>query len=325
MRSYRPEELFDEHGALRRGARGARAARRAAHGREPARERRARAARPRPAGLPRLRGRRSDAGAELERGDARARHVAARRDAPQPGDVPHLRPGRDGVEPAGGGVRGDRPRVGGRARADRRPPRARRARDGGAQRAPLPGLARGLPAHRPPRPLQLLRGVHPHHRLDVQPAREVAEGHARHPVAPADRVAQLLAHVARVAPGPQRLLAPGPRLHRPRREQEGGDHPRLPAARREHAAVGGRPLPALAGLRQRHRRGQAAGARLPDDGRGDPPLHHAGSGSGSGRSNDGERRARRRAGVRRRHPHARDARRRAAAPRDTSPSSRCAS
>ena len=37
-----------------------------------------------------------------------------------------------------------------------------------------------------------------------------------------------------------------PGLHRPRREQEGGDHPRLPAARREHAAVGGRPLPALA-------------------------------------------------------------------------------
>ena len=47
------------------------------------------------------------------------------------------------------------------------------------QRAPLPGLARGLPAHRPPRPLQLLRGVHPHRRLDVQPARQVAEGHAR--------------------------------------------------------------------------------------------------------------------------------------------------
>ncbi len=32
--------------------------------------------------------------------------------------------------------------------------------------------------------VQLLRGVHPHRRLDGQPAREVAEGHARHPVAP---------------------------------------------------------------------------------------------------------------------------------------------
>ena len=41
-------------------------------------------------------------------------------------------------------------------------------------RAPLPGLARGLPADRPARPLLLLRGLHPHRRLDVQPAREVA-------------------------------------------------------------------------------------------------------------------------------------------------------
>ena len=86
-----------------------------------------------------------------------------------------------------------------------------RPRDGGALRAPVPGLARGLPAHRPARPLQLLRGVHPHRRLDVQPAREVAEGDARHPVAAPDRVAQLPAQLARLAPGPQRLLAPGSR------------------------------------------------------------------------------------------------------------------
>ena len=50
--------------------------------------------------------------------------------------------------------------------------------DRDALRAPVPGLARGLPAHRPPWSLQLLRGLHPHHRLDVQPAREVAEGDA---------------------------------------------------------------------------------------------------------------------------------------------------
>ena len=73
----------------------------------------------------------------------------------------------------------------------RRGPRSRRAGDGGPLRAPLPGLARGLPAHRQARPLQLLRGVHPHRRLDVQPAREVAEDDAGHPLAPADRVAQL--------------------------------------------------------------------------------------------------------------------------------------
>ena len=38
-------------------------------------------------------------------------------------------------------------------------------------------------------------------------------------------------------------------------------HPRLPAAGRQHAALGGRPLPAQPRLRQRHRGRQAAGAR----------------------------------------------------------------
>ena len=56
---------------------------------------------------------------------------------------------------------------------------ARRPGHGGAVRAPVPGLARGLPADRAARPVQLLRGVHPHRRLDVQPARQVAEDHAR--------------------------------------------------------------------------------------------------------------------------------------------------
>ena len=39
----------------------------------------------------------------------------------------------------------------------------------------------------------------------------------------------------RMAAGPQRVLAPGPRLHRPRDEQEGRGHPGLPAAGRQHA------------------------------------------------------------------------------------------
>ena len=99
----------------------------------------------------------------------------------------------------------------GRDGTDGRGARARRPRDGDPLRAPLPGLARGLPAHGPARPLQLLRGVHPHRRLDVQPAREVAEDDARDPVAAADRLAQLPAQLARLAPGPQRLLAPGSR------------------------------------------------------------------------------------------------------------------
>ena len=52
----------------------------------------------------------------------------------------------------------------------------RRPGHGDAQRAPVPGLARGLSPHGPARLLLLLRGVHPHHRLDVQPARQVAQG-----------------------------------------------------------------------------------------------------------------------------------------------------
>ena len=49
----------------------------------------------------------------------------------------------------------------------------------------MPGLARRLPAHRPARLLLVLRGLHPHHRLHVQPARQVAEGVQRHRVAQA--------------------------------------------------------------------------------------------------------------------------------------------
>ena len=66
---------------------------------------------------------------------------------------------------------------------------------------------------------------------------------------------------------------PGPRLHRPRGEQEGRGHPGLPAAGHQHAAVGGGPLPALAALRQRHRGRQAAAVELAVHGRGDHPLH----------------------------------------------------
>ena len=53
-------------------------------------------------------------------------------------------------------------------------------------------------------------------------------------------------------------FAPGPRLHRPRGEQEGAGRPGLPAAGRQHAAVRGRSLPALPAIRQRHRGRQAA-------------------------------------------------------------------
>ena len=169
----------------------------------------------------------------------------------------------------------------------------------------MPGLARGLPPDGSAWPVQLLRGVHPHHRLDVQPAREMVEGDPRHPLAPAGRLPELPALVARVAPGPQRLLASGPRLHRPRGEQEGRGDPGLPTARREHPALGRRPLPALAELRQRDRRRQATRVELPLDRGRDRSLHARSRDLGLGLDRR-RRRARRRAGVLWRHPDARD-------------------
>ena len=56
----------------------------------------------------------------------------------------------------------------------RRPPGPRRARHGDAQRAHLGRVAGGLHPERPARPDQQLRGVCPRHRLDGQPARQVA-------------------------------------------------------------------------------------------------------------------------------------------------------
>ena len=217
-------------------------------------------------------------------------------------------PDETASEPARRCLLRHRPHLGGGDRSARRASLPGRPRDGDPLRAPLPGLARGLPPHGPPRPLQLLRGVHPHRRLDVQPAREVAQGDAADSLAASDRLAQLPAQLARLAAGPQRLLAPGSRLHRPRREQEGGGDPGLPAAGREHAALGRRPLPAQPQLRERDRRGQAAGTQLPLDRRCDPALHARARDLGLGVERRG-RRARRRPRLRRRHPDARDARR----------------
>ena len=50
-------------------------------------------------------------------------------------------------------------------------------------------------------------------------------------LAPAHRLPQLPAQLARLAAGQQQLLPRGPGLHRPRRQQEGRDRPRLPPAR----------------------------------------------------------------------------------------------
>ena len=63
-------------------------------------------------------------------------------------------------------------------------------------------------------------------------------------VAAADRLAELPAVLTRLAAGPQRLHASGPRFHRPRHQQEIRDRPRLPPARRQLPAVGHGSLPA---------------------------------------------------------------------------------
>jgi xylulose-5-phosphate/fructose-6-phosphate phosphoketolase len=92
--------------------------------------------------------------------------------------------------------------------------RAHRPRDGSPQRAPMRGMAGGLPSYRPARAFQLLRGVHPHRRFHVQSAREMAEGHLSSAVAEKDRVVELPALLARMAAGSQRLHASGSRFHR---------------------------------------------------------------------------------------------------------------
>ncbi len=132
-------------------------------------------------------------GATDGRVDPRDGQVPPRRHEAEPGqqELPPVQPGREQLEPLAGRAGGDQPLLHGRDLPGRRPPQPRRPGDGGAQRAPVPGLAGGLPADRPARLLLVLRGVHPHHRLDVQPARQVAEGVQPHPLAAADRLVQL--------------------------------------------------------------------------------------------------------------------------------------
>ncbi len=153
-----------------------------------------------------------------------AGRVPARRDAQQHDELPRVRPRRDRLQPPAGDLRGEQEDVDGRPAAGgrrRRRARARRTRDGDALRAHAGRLARRLSAHRPPRLLPHLRGLRARRRLDVQPARQVA-GHLQEPraVARLGVVAEHPAVVDRLAAGSQRLLAPGPGLHRPGDQQE---------------------------------------------------------------------------------------------------------
>ena len=242
----------------------------------------------------------------------RARPVAARRHGRQRQDpqLPGRRSRRDGVQSARGAVRGHRARRGRRPILDTD---ENLSVDGRVMEilseTTCPGMAGGVPADRSARAVQLLRGVHPHRRLHVQSARQVARGELAAAVAPARSVADLSAVVPRLAPGPQRVLASGPGLHRPRRQQAGLRGACLPAAGHQLPAVGGRPLPAQSQLRQRHRGRQAAGAVVAHHGRGGAPLHqgdrHLGVGLGRPRR---RREPRRGARLLRGHSHAGDTR-----------------
>ena len=92
------------------------------------------------------------------------------------------------------------------------------------------------------------------------------------PVAAAPRVAQHPAHVGRMAPGPQRLLAPEPGLHQQPAHQEGHGPADHAAARCEHAQRDRRALPALHRLHQPGHRHEAAAAAVAVDGRGQGPC-----------------------------------------------------
>jgi xylulose-5-phosphate/fructose-6-phosphate phosphoketolase len=94
-----------------------------------------------------------------------------------------------------------------------------------------------------------------------------------------------------------------------RREQEGGDRARLPAAGCQLSAVGDGPLPAQPPLRQRRDRRQAPGAAVADDGRRRQALHRGHRHLAMGQQRSG-RGTRRRHGLLWRRAHAGDARRR---------------
>ena len=161
-----PAELFDEQRPAPARTGRARPARHPPHERQSAHQWRLAAARPAAAGFPRLRRR----GADTRRRHGRIHpghgQVPARCHEAEHGgaELPAVQPGREQLQPLAGRARGHQPRLGRGDRAMGRPPRARRAGDGDAERAPVPGLARRLSADRPARLLLLLRGLHPHHR-----------------------------------------------------------------------------------------------------------------------------------------------------------------
>ena len=274
MRSYRPEELFDARGAPAPDVLAAAPARRAPHERQPARQRRpAQAARsccPSSAST-RSRWRRPRRGARTTRAPSACSCAtccgATLRTSACSAPTRPPRTARRGLRGQQEALARRQPARGRR----RRRARAGRPRGGDAERAHARGHARGLPAQRAPRAALVLRGLRPRHRLDVQPARQVARHLQPHLVARGDRLAEPADHLHGLAPGPQRLHAPGSRLPRSGREQEPEGDPHLPSPRRQLPARRRGPLPAQRELRERRGLRQAVAPPVPGrGGRGHP-------------------------------------------------------
>src|ERR1019366_6705603 len=102
----------------------------------------------------------------------------------------------------------------------------------------------------------------------------MAEDYARDSMAQADCSPALFAELAGMAAGSQRILAPGPGVHRSSAEQEGRCGAHLSAAGCEHAALGGGSLFAQPALHQFDCRGKTACAAMADDGRGRGSLYY---------------------------------------------------
>ncbi len=312
LRSYRPEELFDDEGRLKPELAELAPQGERRMGANPARQRRHAAPRLADARFPRLRRGRAGARRARHRRCACARAFPARRGKAEQraAEFPSIWPRRDTFQWPGIAFRSHESPMGRRDCAERRVSRVRRTRAGlDAQRAPMRGLARRLSAHRAARDLQLLRGVHPHHRFDVQPARQVAESHVGLAMAAEDRLAELPAGIACLASGSQWLHTPRSRFHRPRREQEGRGRACLPSAGCQLPAVGHGPLPPQPALRQRRDCGQTPGSAMADDGRSPKALHRGHRHLAVGQQRPG-RGARRGHGLLWRRAHAGNARRR---------------
>ena len=225
MRSYRPDELFDADGALMPELRALAPAAARADGRQPARQRRPAARGPR--SCPTSATTRSPVAAagrhDRPRRRASSASSCATSCARNPHDeLPPLRPRRDRLEPAGRGVRGHRPGVGWPRSL---PVDEHLAPDGRVMEILSEHTCQGwLEGY-------LLTGRHglfSCYEAFIHIIDSMFNQHAkwlkitrRDPLAAPDRLAQLPADDARLAPGPQRLQPPGPGLHRPRREQEG--------------------------------------------------------------------------------------------------------